>query len=123
PTEHATIGHKPGEGFSLATRPATRSSKGPENLGRGSTKFMFDMKKGDKPGQTTIFDKLEAKPETVSKQKAKMAAAVKAVAKLQGMPQKRANNLGVMARAAWKEHLNASAAGDVARAHQWKEHH
>lgn len=56
--EPATIGHKPGEKFSLSQRSAT-GSKAAENTGRGTTKFMFDMKRGDKPGQTSLLDKVE----------------------------------------------------------------
>jgi hypothetical protein len=61
PAGHATIGHKPGETFSLLQRSAS-GSKGATNLGRGRTPFMFDMKKGDLKGQTSIFDKVGTVP-------------------------------------------------------------
>jgi hypothetical protein len=43
--------------FSLLQRSA-KGSKGPENTGRGITKTMFDMKRGDLKGQTSIFDRV-----------------------------------------------------------------
>jgi hypothetical protein len=54
-TEAASIGHKPGEKFSLIQRSATGTA--PLKNAGGSTKFMFDMKAGDKPGQTSMFDR------------------------------------------------------------------
>jgi hypothetical protein len=45
-----------GERFSLLQRSAT-GAKGPENTGRGTTKFMFDMNKKDLKGQTSMFDR------------------------------------------------------------------
>ncbi|MGO9598842.1 MAG: hypothetical protein ACLP7Q_12710 [Isosphaeraceae bacterium] len=53
--EHAAIGHKPGEKFSLIQRSAT-GAKRLVNTG-GVTKALFDMKRGDKPGQTSMFDR------------------------------------------------------------------
>jgi hypothetical protein len=52
----ATIGHKPGEKFSLLQRSA-EGSRRIENSGRGRTPFMFDMKKGDLKGQTTLMER------------------------------------------------------------------
>lgn len=67
PAEPATIGHKPGESFSLIQRPATRSGPSAVNTGKGTTKFMFDMNKRDKPGQTSMFDKPESKSAPAAK--------------------------------------------------------
>jgi hypothetical protein len=75
PKQPATAAGEPK--FSLMQRAASRSSPAPQNMGKGTTRFMFDMKRGDKPGQTTIFDKLEAKPATA----AHMPSAVSAPAK------------------------------------------
>jgi len=54
----ATIGHKPGEKFSLIQQGTRQLSL--KNTGKGTTRFMFDMKRGDKPGQTSMFDKPES---------------------------------------------------------------
>ncbi len=51
----ATIGHTPGEKFSLIQRAATTNTKTAVNTGKGVTKFMFDMKRGDKRGQTSFL--------------------------------------------------------------------
>ena len=63
PAAPAAIGPRPGEKFSLVQRSAT-GSKGPVNVGRGTTKFMFDINKRDLPGQTSMFDKHEAQTAT-----------------------------------------------------------
>lgn len=58
PATPATIGgEKPGEKFSLIQKKASTAPK-IENLGKGRTPFMFDMKRGDKPGQLSIMDKV-----------------------------------------------------------------
>lgn len=54
----ATIGgEKPGERFSLLQRSATSNVKAAVDRGKGRTPFMFDMKRGDLPGQTSILDR------------------------------------------------------------------
>lgn len=72
----AAIGEKPGERFSLLQRSAT-GSKAPENTGKGRTPFMFDMKRGDKPGQMSLMDKVGTvhTSEKAGKQVAKLAGA------------------------------------------------
>jgi hypothetical protein len=49
-----------------------------KNTGAGTTKFMFDMKRGDKPGQTSMFDRPGFANKTeAAVEKANAAASVK----------------------------------------------
>lgn len=83
--EHATIGHKPGEKFSLIQQGTRQLSL--KNTGAGITKRMFDEKRGDKPGQTSMFDKPEGAVKDLRSRVAERIAENKRVADVQAHPE------------------------------------
>lgn len=81
------------------------------------------MKRGDLPGQTSLLDRVPSVDtktgEVVSRQKAKMAAAVKAITKSTGKPVK---DIPAAIRHAKLQGAQARARGDVVGSHQWSQH-
>jgi hypothetical protein len=78
-----------GEKFSLIQRSAS-GHKRLSNLGKGNTRFMFDMKRGDKPGQTSMFDKPSSTGSSVQDLRSKLAERIaenKRVADVQAHPE------------------------------------